>query len=280
MGKEEGEETCVQRFLNWYKKHHKRNYTYERAEKCFPDLKGRLRWEFVAYEADNPEKWIGIEVKELATTREVSKWFEFWKSLCLELTQDLAGKGVQGKFKIIHPPVFHLKPGERQEFRETFIEVLCQKAPNMKVNEIIDIGPDIANKFANWPREKGNNLDEYDKWGEYRPSELEITKSSDSGCEVTSPISPIRARDAVKQHKETFNEADIKHANKQLKLAKGRGARETILLFACYPFVYEDLIRNEVQNLDRKLIAGIDEIYLVDMGNKGRVVKIYPVSTQ
>ena len=275
MGKEEQEKICVQRFLNWYNKQHKRNYIHQRAEDCFPELKGGLRWEFVAFERDNPKKWIGIELKDLATTREVSNWFEFWEGFCSKLTQDLVVKGVQGKFKIIHPPVLITKGRERSKLKRAFIEVLINKQSMLKESEFTDIGPDIADRFTKWPREKIRNLAEYNDFGEDRPCELLINKMTDSGCEVRSPISPIRARDGVKQHKETFNEVDIKHANKQLKLAKERGARETILLFACYPFVYENLIKNEAQNLDSHLICDIDYIYLVGM-NKDIVVKIYP----
>lgn len=276
---EEAEGICVQRFLNWYNKQYKRNYTYERAENHFPKLKGGLRWEFVAYERNNREEWIGIEIKELNTTREVSNWFEFWQGLCLELTKVLAAKGIQGKFKIIHPPVINLKPREHQKLLKAIIEVLINKESILNV-DFTDIGPDIADKFTNWPKQK-SDLKEYDKWGEYCPSELLINKSPDSRCEVRSPISPIIARDAIEQHKETFSEAfKLKKGsiwpNEQLKLAKEKGARKTILLLACYPFVYEDLIKNQVQNLDHHLISDIDYIYLVDMGSKGRVVRIYP----
>jgi len=273
---EEAEKICVQRFLKWYKKQHKRSYTYERAEKCFPDLKGRLRWEFVAYEPDNPEKWIGIEIKELSTTREVSRWSEFWDKLCLELSQNLADEGIKGEFEIIHPPVLHLKPKARRELKEALVAVITDKWSVFNV-DFIDIGPDIANKFANWPREKIKNFAEYNIYhGEYRPSELLINKSPDSRCEVISPISPIIVRDASETHKETFNQADIEHANKQLKLAKEKGARKTILLLACYSFIYEDLIKSPLQDLDRHLISDIDYIYLVDMGSKGSIVNIYP----
>ena len=271
---EEAEEVCVQRFLNWYNEQHKRSYAHQRAEGYCPDLKNGMRWDFVAYERDNPGKWIGIEIKELATTREVSKWFEFWRKLCLELTKDLVGRRIRGEFKIIRPPVVNLKPRERPKLLKALLEVLTDKETILKT-DFTDIGPDIAAKFTNWPKQK-SNLEEYDKWRESRPSKLLINKSPDSRCEVIAPISPIRARDAVKQHKETFNEADIKYANKQLNLAKEKGARETILLFACYPFIYEDLIKNEVQNLDSHLICDIDCIYLVDMDSKSKVVKIYP----
>ena len=276
---EEAAEICVQRFLNWYNEQHQGNYIHQRADTYFPDLKNKLNWDFVAYERDNLREWIGIEVKELATVRETSIRFKFWRDLCLELTQDLVDGGVQGEFGIL-PPVFDLKSEERPKFREAFIEVLCQEAPNMKINEIINIGPDIADKFANWPKEKSNNLDEYHKWGEYRPSELQITKSADSGCEVISLTSPIIVYDGSEAHKEAFDEVfkptDVK-ANKQLKLAKGKGAMEVILLLACYPFVHEDLIKNQVHNLDRHLISDIDYIYLVDIGSGDRVIKIYPL---
>lgn len=272
---EEAERICVQSFLNWYSKQHGRNYIHQRAEDCFPKLKGGLRWEFVAYEPDNQETWIGIEIKELATTREVSRWSEFWGKLCLELTQALAYKGIQGKFMIIHPPVVNLRPREYPKLLKAFLKVLTDKETILRT-DFTDIGPDIAKKFSNWPREEIRNFAEYNIYhGEYRPCELLINKSPDLRCEVTSPISPIRARDVVKQHKVTFNEADIKHANKQLKLAKEKGARETILLFACYPFVHEDLIKNEVQNLGSHTICDIDYIYLVGM-SKAMVVKIYP----
>lgn len=275
MDKEIEEKICVERFLNWYNKQHQRNYIYEKAETHFSDLRGELRWDFVAYERANPQEWIGIEVKELATTREVSRWSEFWDKLCLELTEDLASKGIQGKFTIIHPPVLNLKPEERLKFRRVFVEVLTNKQSTLK-GDFVDIGPDIDARFPNWPTEKSEPFDEYDKWGTSRPCKLEIKKISDSGCEVTSPISPIRVRDGAEIHEKTFNEADIKHANKQLKLAKEKGARKNILLFACEPFIYEDLIKDQVQSLERHLISHIDSIYLVGMGNKDIVVNIYP----
>ena len=279
-GKQTEEETCVLCFLNWYNKQHNRNYIYERAEARFTKLKGKLRWDFVAYERDNPEEWIGIEVKELDTTREVSRWSEFWDKLCLELTEDLASKGIQGKFRIIHPPVLNLKPEERLKFRRVFVEVLTNKQSTLR-GDFVDIGPDVWSKFPNWPTEKSEPFDEYDKWGTSRPCKLEIKKISDSGCEVISPISPIRVRDFSEVHKRIFAEAfqpeeDCSQPNKQLKLAKDKGAKKTILLLACHPFIEESLIKDQVQNLERHLISNIDSIHLVAMGNKDRVVNIYP----
>jgi len=280
MSKENQEITCCEYFLDWYNKQHKRNYIYEKAEAHLTELVGKLRWDFVAYERANPQEWIGIEVKELDTTRDISRWSEFWEKLCLELTQNLASKGIQGEFKLIHPPVFNLKPEERSQFRKSFAEVLIDKESILKP-DFIDIGPDIACKFTKWPQEKTRGRDEYHAWGKYRPSELLINKNPDSICKVISPISPIRVRDFSEVHKKIFAEVfkpkgNGVQPNKQLELAKEKRARKTILLLACYPFIEEYLIKNQVQNLERDLISDIDCIYLVDMRNKGRVVNIYP----
>lgn len=277
---EQTEEICVQRFLNWYNEQHNRSYVHQRAENCFPELRGELRWEFVAYERDNREKWIGIEIKELATIRETHIQFEFWQGLCVELTQDLVGRGIEGEFDIL-PPSFRLIHKDRTKFRKAFVDVLIDKK-SMKLNESIDIGPDIAEKFANWPRERITSMKEYYKWGESRPSELMITKSSDSGCEVSSLTSPIIIYEVSEESKEVFDEVfkidkdGNMQANEQLKLAKEKGTRNTILLLACKFNIDEGLIGQRVKNLDRQFISDIDFIYLVYVGSKDRVVKIYP----
>ena len=273
---EEDEAICVQRFLNWYNRQRKSNYIHQRTTTCFSDLNKSNEgdWDFVVYECRNPEKWIGIEIKELSTTREVSRWFDFWSKFCSDLTKALVVKEFQGRFMIIHLPNLNLKSRERRRLLEAFMKVLCQYASNMKVNEEMDIGPYIAERFAHWRRER-SEVDEWERWGRCRPSKLQITKISDSGCEITSPISPIVLRDGEKIHKQTFDEADIKHANEQLKLAKEKGTTETILLFACRPFVNEYSIKSEVQKLNSCLICNIDHIYLVGM-SRDIVVKIYP----
>lgn len=278
------EELCVKHFLNWYNEQHKRNYIYQRAEDCFSKLKGGLRWEFVAYERDNQKEWIGIEVKELDILKEVTIRLHFWVKLCSELTKDLESGGIQGEFDIF-PPVFELKHQEHPKFRKAFIEVLCQKSPNMKINEFTDIGPDIAKKFANWPKQK-SNIKECDKCGEYRPSKLHIIKIVESGCEVKSVASPGIGGSVKDKIKEAFDKVfRVKRngipANEQLKLAKEKGARETILLLICQlPTDVVDFsidpIKYQIQMLKRHLISNIDYISLVNVGSENKVVKIYP----
>jgi hypothetical protein len=218
-------------------------------------------------------------VKELAIVRGISIQFEFWRDLCLELTQDLERRGIQGEFEISFPPVFVLAPRERQTFQEAFTKVLIDKQLGWKVGESRDIGPDIASRFPSWPIQK-SDVDEWDEWGRDCPSKLEITKVSDLGCEVNVVTSPLITDDVVEAHKKAFNEVfklknGLMQPDRQLELAKEKGARKTILLLAGIG-VDEGLTKNYVQNLDRHLISAIDYIYLVDVGNKDRVVKIYP----
>jgi hypothetical protein len=280
MDKEIEEEIYVQRFLNWYSNQHNRNYICERATDCFPVLKDNLNWDFVAYEHHNPQDWIGIEVKELQFLRKTSISFTFWKRLCSDLTKDLPGKGMQGELEISFPPVFDLPPNERQEFLEAFSRVLIDKQSGWRVGETEDIGLDIASKFPNWPTEKSEPFDEYDKWGTYRPCKLEIKKVSDSGCKVSVVTSPLISGDVIEEDKKAFDEAfklknGLIQPDRQLELAKEKGARKTILLLAGIG-VDEGLTKNSVQSLDHDLISHIDCIYLVDMGNGHRVAKIYP----
>lgn len=271
---EQVEEMCVKRFLNWYNNQHKANYIHQRAEDYLSELKGRLRWEFVAYEPDNPQKWIAIEVKELPSLMEISIQFNYWRDFCQELTEDLQGK-IQGGFEIHLPPSLNVKRKKQHKLREAFVEVMMSKESILKANEHTDIGPDIADKFTNWPKKK-SDLEEYDKFGEYRPCKLEIMKIKDSECEVKVATSPVIGGDVVKRHREALNKVfNSAKANRQLRLAKSKGVTKTILLLACNSFDDEGLIKGYVQSLDRHLISDIDYIYFVDMGSKGSIVNIY-----
>lgn len=279
MDKEIEEKICVECFLNWYNKQHNRNYIYERAEARFPDLKDNLNWDFVVSERANPQEWVGIEVKELQIVRETSICFEFWQRLCSDLTKDWPGKGIQGEFDISFPPVFVLPRDERQRLLDAFSQVLIDKQSGWEVRETKDIGPDIASRFPNWRRDK-SDADEYEEWRTYRPCKLEIKKVSDSGCKVSVVTSPLIIGDVVEEHKEAFNEVfklknDAIQADRQLELAKEKGARKTILLLAGIG-VDEGLTKNYAQNLDRRLISHIDCIYLVDIANKDKVVEMHP----
>ena len=278
MDKQIEEKICVERFLNWYNKRQNRDYTYEKATVHFPCLKNKLNWDFVVYERDNPQEWIGIEVKELHSLRKTSISLELWRRLCSDLTKDLPGKGIQGEFEISFPPVLRLRQKESQTLLDAFGQVLIDKQSGWRVGETKDIGPDVRSKFPNWPKGK-SDVDEYEKWRTYRPCKLEIKKVSDLGCKVSVVTSPLIIGDVVHEDKKAFNEVfklknSVIQADRQLELAKEKEARKTILLLAGIG-VDEGLTENSVQNLDHDLISHIDCIYLVDMGNGDSVVKLY-----
>ena len=282
-GKEIEEKTCVESFLNWYNKRHNRNYTYEKATDHFPELNNNKQgdWDFVVYERDNPEGWIGIEVKELRPLRkETSVSFTFWERLCSDLTKDLPGKGIKGQFEISLPPVLDLAKKERpRRLVKAISEVLVHKQSGWKIRESKDIGPDVASKFPSWPKQR-SDVNEWDEYGTYRPCKLEITKVSDSGWGVTV-VRILGNGNVVEEDKKAFNSVfklknGVIQPDRQLKLAKEKGARKTILLLADMG-VDEENTRNSVQNcLDHHLISHIDCIYLVDMGNEDRLVKMHP----
>ncbi len=278
-GKEIEETICVDRFLNWYNKRHKGNYIYEKATAHFPDLKGSQDWDFFVHEPHNPEEWIGIEVKELQFLRETSIRLTFLERLCSDLTKHLQSKRIQGRFEISFSPAFDLPQNERQRLLDVFCQVLIDKQSGWEVGETKDIGPDVASKFPSWPTQR-SDVAEWDHWGRDRPSKLEIKRVSDSGSDVRAVTSPLIVGDVVEEEKKAFNEVfklknGVIRAERQLELAKERGARKTILLLAGIG-VDEGLTRNSVQNLDNYLISHIDCIYLVDIGEKDRVAKIYP----
>ena len=277
-GKDIWEKNCVGRFLNWYNKRHKRNYTYEKATDRFSDLKGESNWDFVAFERNNPEEWIGIEVKRLSAIWELRKRSEFWKSLCSELTKHLPSQGIQGEFEISIPPALNLQ-GERHRFLKAFRQVLIDEQSGWKVCETKDVGPDVWSKFPEWPAQR-SDADEWDEWGRDRPSKLELTKISDSGCKVSVVISPLIEYDVIEEETKAFNtlfrpKNGLLQSDRQLELAKQKLASKTILLLAGIG-VDEGITQDSVRNLDRHLISHIDCIYLIDMGDKDSVVKIYP----
>jgi hypothetical protein len=278
-GKEIEEKICVERFLSWYNKQHKREYIYEKTEDYFTELKGELCWDFMVYKRDKPQEWIGVEVKELQGVRETGIRFDFWERLCSDLNKHLPGKGIQGEFEISLPPVFDLPQKERQRFLEAFSQVLIDKQPGWELKESKDIGSDVASKFPNWPTQR-SDAHEWDEWGRDRPCKLEITKVSDSGCEVRVVTSPLIIFGVVEEEKKACNEVfkpkrGVIKPDRQLELAKEKGARKTVLLLAGIG-VDEGLTKDYVQDLDHHLISHIDCIYLVDMGDKDRVVKMYP----
>ena len=143
----------------------------------------------------------------------------------------------------------------------------------MNPNQPVDIGPDISSEFHFWPKEK-SDINEYDTFGEYRPCKLEVMRVLGAGLRIIT-TSPLHTGDVVQRHTEALDKVfGTSQANKQLGLAKEHGARSTYLLLACKSFDDTSLIEEYVHSIDRQSIANIDYIYLVDIGNQERVVRV------
>jgi len=273
--KEKLEQRCCSRFLEWYKQTYKKSCGYIRAEECFPELKGKLRWEFVVYERNRPQDWDGIEIKELPSLIELDIGLNYWRSICADLKKLIRNR-ITGMFMIMLPPALNFKQKDRRNLAVSLADILHKKKSDMVLNEPVDIGPDLAIRINNWPVEK-SDIDDYDRFGEWRPSELSIMKISESGCEIESSSSFYHGN-VVERHKEALDQIfkPLK-AKEQLGLAKKYGARSTILLLACKSFDDEELIKQYIHRLNQKHFSNTDYIYLVDTGDQRRVVSLFPI---
>ena len=131
----------------------------------------------------------------------------------------------------------------------------------------------LSSGFHFWPKEK-SDINEYDTFGEYRPCKLEIMRVPDAGLRIIT-TSPLHTGDVVQRHTEALDKIfRPSQANKKLGLAKEHGARNTYLLLACKSFDDASLVEGYVHTIDRQSIANIDYIYLVDIGNQERVVRV------
>jgi hypothetical protein len=171
---------------------------------------------------------------------------------------------------LIHlPPPLDLSQQKRKDLVSVLADVLAENATTLcRGRGMRDFSPEIATRFPYWPQIK-SNLEEYDRWGEFRPSPIYITKESDEGCEVRL-FSVGSGGDLAHAHDtalaQVFDKSKGVRANEQLKLATQYGADTTILLLDCDPGYQERYVENYLSSFPRELISYIDHIYAVGAG--------------
>lgn len=249
-GKEQSEKACAQLFLTWYNNQNRTSYHLERAEKAFPGLE--KKWEFVARQNKTDLEWKAIEVKGLVTP-DIGSKRTFWKDILRKVTE-AANCRIKGTFVMSSPPDLTLKSREKMELIDVITETIIRIAPSLKEDQPRDLAPEIANQFSHWPQNKSGLC------------ELSIKKTSNKGCEVVlgavskSELFEIKAGKVIEQ--DLFK--IIAKANDQLKLAKDKGAKETILLLDCDPiFEKHEELRNRLAALDKGTQTNIDLVYLI-----------------
>lgn len=280
-GQSAQERICAQRFLNWLSYQRGANYSLQRAEEAYPDLKGRLRWEFVARRKGAAE-WVAIEVKrilfpQLGSSLQLDRLRSDWKKLCSQVDTEVQGQ-LEGVIGIDRPPALILDQRKRKQLVTMLAEVIIREASGLKTaQELRDVGPQIAERFPDWPRTK-STLEEYEHWGEYRPSPVYLIRLPSQGCGVKLLAVGAGGGGDIKEiHQaaleKVFNPVEGVKANKQLGLAKARGAKCAVLLLDCFPVYFEGEIREYLRGLDHDLISEIGRIYSV---TNEKVVEVYP----
>lgn len=258
------QDSLIRHFLEWYNNQSGKNYLCKKAAEYSPDAGATPTFDFVLVDSDAPSKWLALQTGEFLITDDTRARFDYWQNLCPELSRDLEEKGVAGEFAV-HLPKFTLKPGDVEKFRATFASVVAARQKMLEGNTFADIGEYMADKFTEWPRLPSLDMIEFHQWGTFgRPEELLIQRMPGAVNKLTLLVSPHEVFN--------FDNGKIK-ANELLRAAKGKCTAKTILLFAGKLPADEDIVKSSLPLLNKDLISGADEIYLIDMVGK-RTVQI------
>ena len=144
-GQDAQERACAQRFLDWLSSKANHIYELQRAEQAFPELRGHLRWEFVARQKESPE-WIALEVKRLPFLGLNKPWSD-WKKLLEQVNQHIQSR-LNSTIQIHFPPKLNLDQQKRKELIPVLAEVIVRETPALKSNAPPrDMGPQIGKRF-------------------------------------------------------------------------------------------------------------------------------------
>ena len=268
------EMACAQRFLDCYNGEFGTTYAIAgRAEEVFPELSD-TRWEFVAQQADSDE-WSAIEVKRLPLLVGLDRGWSDWHKLCKDVSDELHGR-LRGVILVHFPPTPNFSQRQRTTLIRVLADVILEHADSLAQDaEFRDIGPEIKERFADWPETK-SSIHEYKAWGELKPCKLLLSKQSEQGSEVRLFGGVSSGGDLVSAHHAAMSQVFVAHkpvrANTQLKLAKSMGAESTILLLDADLASEPDLARIFLAEFPGDKLADIGRIYYV--GND-EVTEVY-----
>lgn len=261
------ERFCAQTFIDWYNTQNRTAYAIQRADLVFPELVGNTNWDYVARQ-DGSDGWFGIEVKNVLREA-LERRSSDWQKLCTQLKEKIQTE-LRGTVLIHADATIAFPQQKRKELLHVLAEVIPHEASTLQMGGLKDIGPAVAAKFSVWPRER-STLDEYKQWGEWRPSRLYLGLDSRQGCElklgVSSPSNDNLVRTCQERLDKIFDPQKGPQANRQLAVAKAKGADSTVLLLDCWlvselrlflPYTHQRLAKLKPHQL-----SAIDHIYLV-----------------
>lgn len=257
--------TCAQCFLRWYGTQNGTEYNNPiKAEKVFPELKGKVNWDFVATPKSNNEgQKLALEVK-----RVIRPHFRIqrsqWSGLLSQVNRNLP-KVVNGKFVIttpvnLHPPkgtryhVLNLNKSSEGQLVVALADVIGKNAPHIKIHETKDLGTEILQQFPDWPRRMKNAC------------EFELMKTADEGfcIEIAGFLGGMFHEEEALR--EAIRKLDM---NTQLQLAREKGFARTFLLLDLNSMFdwSPDSVRRALLDINFES-PDTSKIYLVQVSNK------------
>lgn len=274
QGKRGQEQACAQAFVDWLSSRRGRSYELTRAEEC-PDLTGR--WDFVARERGRAS-WLALEVKGLVVPQSLRQ-FGSWSKFCERLTKDVErNQFVQGSFGIMPAIPWTFTQSQANGLVEAVGEALAEVTTDMRVGEMVNLGPAIASRFGDWPAKKPTS----DKtlWREqgiykvvHHLEDLFLHKLGEGICsvEILGSVSqafevPPALAQAVQGILDSGSGKGAK-PNEQLREARQKGASETILLLDSHIAWEPRVVVDALRGIDESLLSNVDGVYLVSATN-------------
>ena len=282
-GQEEQERACAQTFLTWLGSQRGVDYELLRAEQV-PELRGR--WDYVANITGDAD-WLALEIKGLVIPRSRRQYGD-WSRFSTWATKELRTSGqVKGEFaiSISIPWTFNQKQGKL--LVHAFVEALVQVGPNVKMGDLVNIGPEVASAFMDWPTKPPTH--DHNLWLEHRiwkvinpPEDLHVVKLDESnGVSVELGISVGQAFDVDPSLQQAIqgifapNEVGAAKPNEQLGEARQKGASETFLILDSHIRYNPAVVSESSNRIDRTLLSNIDGVYFVSVSGK-QVSKVWP----
>jgi hypothetical protein len=248
----------------------------QRAEDC-PGLEGR--WDFNARSRGDTQ-WFALEVKGLVIPQSLRQ-FGSWTKLCRAVTEELQERGdFRGTFTIIAnvPWTFSQKQGK--VLANAFVQALIEGAADVNVGDQINIGPAIASRFWDWPKDSPRT-DRSTSKIIHPPQDLLVYKLDASGCSVEGGISMSEAFVVDSALYQAVSDifasrpGECAKPNVQLREARERGASRTVLLLDSHIQWKPNTVADVLKCLDQGLLSSIDSVYLVSVHNN-RVREVWP----
>lgn len=251
---EDWQKPYVQCVLDYHNKKHSTNFAVAgRCEKIYPELKGRLSWDWCASDKSSGGA-AAIEVKRL-TNPQLQEKYSALHQICYELSGELSGK-LKGTFLLTmgigEEQRFDLQGDKKQRLKDTLNKLILKEAPSLRARKEQDIGQALRKRLPDIvPEHSYCALYKFDDEGSY------LSPNVVAGW--LGPHGELQGEDLIQ-----FQQL-VQSANQQLAEAKKKGIAETFLIIVEIGFsgADADVIQSTLQKFTRSNYQHIEFWYLV-----------------